>query len=45
MTVNNNTASITIQPSFIPSVGGGGVNVNVRLGFYGTPDIDILCQD
>lgn len=45
MTVNNNTASLTIQPSFIPSVGGGGVNVNVRLGFYGTPDLDILCQD
>lgn len=44
-TVNNNTASISIEPASIPSVNNNGVNVNVRLGFYDSPSIDILCQD
>lgn len=43
-TVNNNTASLTITPdaTFTPpsDVSSTGMNVNVRLGFYGSPSVD-----
>jgi len=43
-TINNNTATLTITPSeyFTPpsDVSSTGMNVNVRLGFYGSPNVD-----
>jgi len=43
-TINNNTASLTITPdvTFTPpsDVSSTGMNVNVRLGFYGSPSVD-----
>ena len=44
-TINNNTGYIDIQPSKIPTVGGTGININVRLGIYNSPSLNILCQD
>jgi hypothetical protein len=40
-TVNNNTATLTITPdASFTQPSDGGMNVNVRLGMYNTPDVD-----
>lgn len=40
-TVNSNTATLTITPdASYTNPSDGGMNVNVRLGMYNTPDVD-----